>query len=87
MKKLLAEATAGFAAVADNPAIMFLPELLDLYPGAKVVLVERDPDAWARSMGDMTRHFALPGWALRVLLAPLPGWRWAPDWLEGMGKA
>lgn len=36
-------------AVTDAPCILFAAELLDAYPDAKVVLVERDIDAWYKS--------------------------------------
>lgn len=38
-----------FAAVTDMPANVFGPELIEAYPEAKVVLVERDIDAWQES--------------------------------------
>ena len=34
---------------ADPPAIAFAEELVDVYPEAKVVLVERDIDSWYSS--------------------------------------
>jgi hypothetical protein len=37
-------------AVTDQPAILFAEELLAAYPDAKVVLVERDVEAWYRSI-------------------------------------
>lgn len=82
--KLLAKATAGFASIADNPAILFMPELMELYPDARFVLVERDPESWFRSIGDLGKNFQLPMWCLKVLFAPLPSWRWVPYWLKGM---
>jgi hypothetical protein len=36
--------------VTDQPAILFAEELLVAYPDAKVVLVERDVDAWYSSI-------------------------------------
>jgi len=35
--------------VCDLPAIAFCPELMDAYPEAKVILTNRDVDAWYRS--------------------------------------
>lgn len=41
----------GYTAVsADPPAVGFAAELIDAYPDAKVLLVERDEDAWFASM-------------------------------------
>lgn len=37
-------------AVTDQPAVIFAEELLEAYPEAKVVLVERDVEAWYRSI-------------------------------------
>ncbi|KAI1779262.1 hypothetical protein F4818DRAFT_438047 [Hypoxylon cercidicola] len=41
--KFVREATAGFVAIADLPPVDFMPEMMELYPDAKVVLVRRDP--------------------------------------------
>ncbi|KAI1263579.1 hypothetical protein F5Y18DRAFT_428853 [Xylariaceae sp. FL1019] len=41
-QKMVAELTAGHAAAADLPAIVFLPELMVLYPDAVVVLNLRE---------------------------------------------
>ncbi|KAL7791374.1 P-loop containing nucleoside triphosphate hydrolase protein [Trichoderma ceciliae] len=87
LMKLLREATAGFVAVTDAPATLFLAELVELYPDAKVVLVTRDPDRWLLSMQAMMKGGGLDKsmLLLRVLLWPCPGWRWAPVWLKGLG--
>lgn len=37
------------AAVTDMPCCGFWPELMDAYPEAKILLVERDVEAWYRS--------------------------------------
>ena len=37
-------------AVTDQPAILFAEELLQAYPDAKVVVVERDVESWYRSI-------------------------------------
>lgn len=37
--------TDGYVAVADTPHSLFVEELMDLYPDAKVVCTVRDPDA------------------------------------------
>ncbi|KAI0451278.1 P-loop containing nucleoside triphosphate hydrolase protein [Xylaria acuta] len=53
---LLREVTAGFIGVADMPPLDFIPELMELHPEAKVVLVERDSDRWLESL------MVVPGW-------------------------
>ena len=42
----------GFAATVDWPAASFWRELADYYPGAKVLLSVRPPEAWWRSIND-----------------------------------
>lgn len=37
--------TDGYVAVADTPHALFVEELMELYPDAKVVCTVRDPDA------------------------------------------
>ncbi|KAL7941779.1 P-loop containing nucleoside triphosphate hydrolase protein [Trichoderma barbatum] len=86
LMKLLREATAGFVAVTDAPATVFIAELIELYPEAKVVLVTRDPDRWLSSMQSLMKGGGLGSWAvLKVILWPCPGWRWAPHWLKELG--
>lgn len=37
-------------AVADVPCALFAPELLQAYLDAQVILTERDPEGWVRSI-------------------------------------
>lgn len=39
----------GYSATVDWPNATFYAELADSYPDAKVILTERDPEAWFRS--------------------------------------
>jgi hypothetical protein len=39
----------GFRAAVDWPVIYFLPELIERYPEAKVILTERDANSWYQS--------------------------------------
>ena len=39
-----------YEAAVDWPASYFWRELMAFYPGAKVILTERDPEAWYKSM-------------------------------------
>lgn len=52
--KLVRKATAGFVATADLPPSDFIPEMMELYPEAKVVLVRRDPEKWWNSIAALT---------------------------------
>jgi hypothetical protein len=60
-----------YDAVTDIPCVLFVDELLRLYPDAKVVLQKRDPEKWARSIMESFRHV-------------LSGWRWV--WLRAFDK-
>jgi hypothetical protein len=47
--KLMKERLTGFVGCSDYPGVLLIPELLELYPNAKVVLVTRDADRWWES--------------------------------------
>lgn len=74
--KLVQKATAGFVATADLPTSDFMPEMMQLYPDAKVILVRRDPERWWNSIAALTSR-TTPWW-LSVAVAPIPGWRYIP---------
>ncbi|KAI1385890.1 P-loop containing nucleoside triphosphate hydrolase protein [Hypoxylon trugodes] len=74
--KLIRKATSGFAATADLPPSDFMPEMMELYPDAKVVLVRRDPQKWWNSIATLTSR-TTPWW-LGAVVAPIPGWRFIP---------
>ena len=42
----------NFGAVMEFPAVVFAPQLISMYPEAKVVLVERDVDSWYKSLNE-----------------------------------
>lgn len=56
-----------YQAVTDAPCVLFVDELLELFPDAKVVLQIRDPDAWARSVKE-NFQYVLTGWRWKYLL-------------------
>lgn len=74
--KLLRKATEGFAAITDAPGNVFVEELLELYPDADVVCVERDRAKWWKSWAAVTDQ-AGAGF-LNYFLMPVPGKRWYP---------
>src|SRR5690349_13399140 len=41
-----------YEVTSDAPSIAFSEELIKAYPGAKVIIVERDVEAWYRSFHD-----------------------------------
>lgn len=80
MLRVLREITTGYAAVTDLPNTDFVPELLELYPDAKVVLVTRDPLKWWDSFEATLSYCEL--WFLPGLTAPVVGLRWFPKMLK-----
>lgn len=86
LMKLLRQATAGFVAITDNPGVAFLTELAELYPDAKVVVVERDAGRWWKSMASLLEvaNVGDSWWMVKLLLWPCPTWRWAPIWVQGI---
>jgi hypothetical protein len=50
-----------------------MPEMMELYPDAKVILVRRDAQRWWDSVAAVTSR-TTPWW-LGPVLAPIPGWR------------
>ncbi|ORY95611.1 hypothetical protein BCR43DRAFT_493281 [Syncephalastrum racemosum] len=42
----------GFDAACDCPTTMFVERLAEVYPDAKVILIERSPESWYRSMSN-----------------------------------
>ncbi len=48
--KELSQLMDGYVAVTDTPACVFVPELVKLYPDAKVICTVRDSDKWAESL-------------------------------------
>ncbi|KAI2627123.1 P-loop containing nucleoside triphosphate hydrolase protein [Xylaria nigripes] len=85
LMRLLGEVTAGFVGVGDLPAVDFVPELMELYPQAKVVLVERDPDSWLQSVMVVDKAVRMK-W-LPYFLWVVPGWRWFPSFVRKFGQS
>ena len=53
MKDQLKDIYRGYKSTFDNPSCHFVPELMELYPDAKVLLSVRDSDeVWYKSMQD-----------------------------------
>ncbi|PIG82151.1 NAD dependent epimerase/dehydratase [Aspergillus arachidicola] len=61
---LIKDRLDGYAAITDAPGCQLLPELLELYPDAKVICTVRDPIAWEKSMNQI-HGFAHFTWLLR----------------------
>jgi hypothetical protein len=89
MMKTLQEVTAGFVGCTDVPMVNFLPELMELYPDAKVVLVTRDPERWWQSFAAFADNKAKNSWTIPIIqlvLLPLPGVRWFPSIARGFDE-
>ncbi len=64
----------NYRAVTDSPAICFAEELINAYPEAKVVLVERDIERWYKSFEVMIQEMYNPiVYVLRILDPQLVG--------------
>ena len=74
--KAVREGCRGYAAITDMPPIFLLPEILELYPDLKVILVLRDPQKWWATCGNLLAY--CDAWYLPVMCSIAPGLRWAP---------
>lgn len=65
------------AAITDLPLVGFWRELYETYPDAKIVLVERDEDAWYKSLSEavVEPFFTRTSNITRLYLEPLVGSR------------
>lgn len=79
---LLRSRLDGYAAITDSPGSALIPELLALYPDAKVVCTTRDVDSWVKSMAVVAS--ASTQWFLRFILFPLPSLRFFVDYIDGL---
>ena len=84
----------NYAAVTDLPAVAFPDDLIEAYPDAKVVLVERDVEEWYQSFHDgITSNVWSP--ILRVIAKLDPYFvgrmdgtaqRWTRGWMNAHSK-
>lgn len=79
---LIRQRLDGYAAVTDAPGNGLIPELLELYPDAKVICTVRDPESWEKSMAGVAS--ASTKWFLRGVLLPLPTMRHFVDYINGL---
>ncbi|KAJ5871929.1 uncharacterized protein N7529_004282 [Penicillium soppii] len=73
MLSLLRARLAGYVAITDSPGCEFVPELMELYPDAKVICTTRDPVSWETSMYHVQTLTGV--WFARAVLLPLEGMR------------
>ena len=70
MKDQLKDIFRGYKSTFDTPACFFVPELMELYPHAKVLLSVRDSDeAWYKSMQDTI--LVTTKWWYMLLTSPI----------------
>ncbi|KAH8682024.1 P-loop containing nucleoside triphosphate hydrolase protein [Xylariales sp. PMI_506] len=78
--KVMRDVFGGYVACTDSPTLMLLPELLELYPNAKVVLVTRNRTTWYKSFEPVLANAS--AWFLPYLTAISPGLRWFPTIMQ-----
>jgi Sulfotransferase domain len=74
-KKEFDKILSGYDCVSDLPCALFADEFVEYYPEAKVILTERDPDKWIKSM-QQTIYLA-HSWS---------SWDWLKYWDPGLVK-
>ncbi|KAJ5082353.1 NAD dependent epimerase/dehydratase [Penicillium argentinense] len=79
-KRLMRHRLNGYTAVTDAPCSQLVPELLEIYPDAKVICNVRDPEAWAKSLAQIWSLALM--WFLRGVLLPLPSMRHFPSYIS-----
>lgn len=82
---LMASRLNGYAATTDAPASGLVPELIELYPDAKVICTVRDPKSWEESMKGISNAATM--WFLRVVLFLLPALRYFVDYINVLREA
>ena len=70
----------GYVAVTDSPGAQLVPELMQLYPDAKVIVTVRNAASWERSM-EKVRNATVP-WYLHLVLLQLPGLMYFVPYLQ-----
>ncbi|KAL7629210.1 hypothetical protein AAE478_000730 [Parahypoxylon ruwenzoriense] len=76
----ISDITNGYAAITGAPGHCFVPELMRIYPDAKVIYTVRDPDAWDKSIDAIAT--ASLQWYLRFILFPVSPMRYFSRYLD-----
>ena len=77
---LMAGRLDGYAATTDTPASQLVPELMELYPDAKIICTVRNAKSWAKSVEGVSNAATM--WFLRFVLFPLPTLRFFVDYIN-----
>ncbi|KAJ5161184.1 hypothetical protein N7492_006576 [Penicillium capsulatum] len=83
LKAIIRARLDGYSAVTDCPCCQLVPELLEIYPNAKVICTTRDPITWEESMNTL-QSTAMKAF-LRAALFLVPGMRHFPDYGDALG--
>ena len=54
--RLISQRLDGYVCTADPPLSQLVPELMELYPEAKVIVTTRDKESWAISIALSVKH-------------------------------
>jgi hypothetical protein len=84
LKDGLREMFDGYVACTDIPCNVFVEELLELYPDAKVICTIRDPEKWWASLAPIVEkgNNSVLNW----VLAPVPTMRWVRTWRNALDE-
>jgi hypothetical protein len=68
---------AGYVAITDTFGAIMTPELLEVFPDAKVICTVRDPETWWPSWKAATAY-NIPDVVKKIILWPVPTFRYVP---------
>jgi hypothetical protein len=84
IQSMLQDIFSGYVALTDNPGAMFVEELVQAFPDAKVIATIRDADSWWESIKEVEK--ALVPWWLPRLWSIMPTLRYFGEWHQGLVK-
>jgi hypothetical protein len=83
---ILGKILDGYVATTDTPSAQFVPELLELWPHAKVICTVRNPDEWKKSIDRIVAASSPRSWLLSAALLPLPGLRYFTTYVDALQR-
>jgi hypothetical protein len=83
IKYTLKDLTAGFVGITDIPSILYIGELVELYPDAIVICTTRDKNEWCKSLVATRKNASF--WWVNALFLPMPTLRLFGRWRESIG--
>ncbi|KAF8847516.1 hypothetical protein BDZ45DRAFT_780148 [Acephala macrosclerotiorum] len=82
-KEQLKDLLAGYVACTDWCSYMFVPELAEAFPDAKVIVTTRDPEKWWASYVELK---SVAPWWVGYVFASMPKLRWFRAWGDAMKR-